>query len=133
MESAIELLPIPMKTKDIKSFLGLISYYRKFIPNCSKLAHPFNKLLKKDEKFVWTTEQQHALDELKSRLQNPPLLIHPDFSKQFILQTDASVDGIGAALSQLGPDNKEHPIAYASRSLKSAERITVFISAGSRD
>jgi len=81
-----------------------------------------NKLLKKEEKFVWTTEQQNAFNELKSKLQHPPLLIHPDFNKQFILQTDASVDGIGAVLSQIGPDNQEHPIAYASRSLKSAER-----------
>jgi len=119
---AIKLLPTPKKTKDIKSFLGLISYYRKFIPNCSKLAYPLNKLLKKDEKFVWTTEQQHAFDDLKQKLQNPTLLVHPDFNKQFILQTDASVDGIGAVLSQIGSDDQEHPIAYASRSLKSAER-----------
>jgi len=81
-----------------------------------------NKLLKKDEKFVWTTEQQHAFDDLKQKLQNPPLLVHPGFNKQFILQTDASVDGIGAVLSQIGSDDQEHPIDYAGRSLKSAER-----------
>ena len=72
--------------------------------------------------FKWGTEQQKAFDTLKERLTTAPILIYPDFSKPMILMTDASNVAIGAVLGQIGPDGKEHPIAYASRGLKPAEK-----------
>ena len=78
------------------------------------------KLLKKDVKFEWTEAQEHAFRYLKSKLTSHPILQYPDFSKEFILTTDASNRGLGAVLSQ-GPIGKDLPVAYASRSLSSAE------------
>lgn len=120
---AIQDIPTPQTVKEVKSFLGLPSYYLRFIPNCSKIAQPLIHLLTKNTKFSWGPEQNEAFIALKRALCNAPILIHPDFSKPFILQTDASTLGIGAVLSQIGPDNLEHPIAYASRSLNKAEKI----------
>jgi hypothetical protein len=77
--------------------------------------------LKKDEKYVWTEKQQRAFDYLKQRLITSPILTYPNFEKPFTLYTDASGTGIGAVLSQVGEDGKEHVISYASRSLNKAE------------
>ena len=79
------------------------------------------ELLKKETKFQWTRKQQGAFDFLKQRLMTAPILAYPDFERSFILYTDASRTGLGAVLSQIGPDGKEHVISYASRSLKPAE------------
>jgi len=79
-------------------------------------------LLKKTARFNWGYVQQECFEFLKSRLIEAPILAHPDFSLPFILQTDASIDGIGSVLSQKLSDGLEHPIAYASRNLRSAEK-----------
>lgn len=112
--------PIPKSCKDIKAFLGLTGYYRRFISNFSKLTKPLTSLLKKDVPFVWGTTQQNSFDECKRLLTNPPILQYPDFAKEFILTTDASINAIGAVLSQ-GEISKDLPIAYASRTLNKAE------------
>lgn len=117
---AITKFPIPKNQKDIKSFLGLIGYYRKFIENFSKLTKPLTKLLKKDIPFNWTEEQQQTFDKLRNILISPTILKYPDFTKEFVLTTDASNFAIGAVLSQ-GEIGKDLPIAYASRTLNSAE------------
>jgi len=119
---AVQGLPIPRKAKDVKSFLGLFSYYRKFIPGCSQICQPLIKLLSKDVKFIWMAEQQEAFGKLKNLLTNPLVLAHPDFSKKFYVYTDASYEGIGGILSQIGLDGKDHPICYASRTLRPAEK-----------
>jgi len=119
---AVKDIPTPVKSKDVKSFLGLVSYYRKFIPSCSQICQPLIKLLANDTKFVWLEEQQIAFDKLKRLLVSPPLLAHPNFSKKFYVHTDASYDGIGGILSQIGEDGKDHPICYASRTLRPAEK-----------
>jgi len=98
----------------------MINYYRRFIPNCSKIASPLYKLLKKDTKFEWTEAQENAFQHLKSKLTWQPILQYPDFSNEFVLTTDASNQGVGAVLSQ-GPTGKDLPVAYASRSLNRAE------------
>jgi hypothetical protein len=98
----------------------LVSYYRRFIPNCSRIASLLYKLLKKDAKFVWTDAQENVFQHLKSKLISRPILQYPDFSKEFILTTDASNSGLGAVLLQ-GPVGKDLPVAYASRSLNNAE------------
>jgi len=80
----------------------MISYYMRFIPNCSRIASPLYKLLNKHAKFVWTEAQENAFQHQKSKLINRPILQYPDFSKEFILTTDASNSALGAVLSQ-GP------------------------------
>lgn len=117
---AVQNFPIPKSCKDIKAFLGLTGYYRRFIPNFSKLTKPLTSLLKKDVTFIWGEPQQKAFEECKHILTNPPILQYPDFSKEFVLTTDASLYAIGAVLSQ-GEVGKDLPIAYASRTLNKAE------------
>jgi hypothetical protein len=118
--AAIERFATPTNQKQLKTLCGMISYYRRFIPNCSRIASPLYKLLKKDAKFEWTETQENTFQYLKSKLISPPILHYPDFSKEFILTTNASNCGLGAVLSQ-GQIGKDLPVAYASRSLNSAE------------
>ncbi len=113
--------PQPKNAKDIKSFLGLVGYYRKFIQDFAKIAKPLTKLLKKDEKFLWNNECGISFETLKKSIISPPVLQYPDFSKEFIITTDASNYAIGAILSQ-GKINSDRPIAFASRTLNKAER-----------
>lgn len=131
--------PCPRK---IKSFLGLVMWYQRFIPNCSTLAKPLFRLTSesrvskadkgKRRKGVntyrklsaadWTPECDLALQSLKNALLNNVMLAHPDFSKPFLLSTDASSDGLGAVLSQVAPgDERARPIAFASKSLSKAQ------------
>ncbi|CAH2097419.1 unnamed protein product [Euphydryas editha] len=91
--------PVPKNSKEIKSFLGLIGYYRKFIENFSKLTKPLTKLLKKNTPFTWTEEQQESFDTMRNILISPKILQYPDFTKELILTTDASNFAIAAVLS----------------------------------
>lgn len=118
--NSVRNFPTPKSCKDIKSFLGLAGYYRRFIPNFSKLTKPLTSLLKQDVPFVWGDAQQQAFDSCKDILTTTPILQYPDFTKEFILTTDASIHAIGAILSQ-GEIGKDLPIAYASRTLNKAE------------
>jgi hypothetical protein len=118
---AVRQFPTPTTPKQLKSFLGLAGYYRRFVPQFSKIANPLHKLLKKDAKFVWGEEQEIAFHSLKQKLTSEPVLQYPDFTKEFLLTTDASNEGAGAILSQ-GPIGKDLPIAYASRSFCKAEK-----------
>ena len=117
---AITTFPTPTTVKQLKTFCGMVSYYRRFIPDCSKVASPSYRLLKRDAKFEWGPEQDHAFERLTAKLTTRPLLQYPDFDKEFVLTTDPSNTGLGAVLSQ-GPMGKDLPIAYASRSLNKAE------------
>lgn len=118
--TAVKEFPTPRNSKNIKQFLGLGGYYRRFIPNFSKIAKPLTELLKKDANFEWTEKQQTAFDTLKTHLCSEPLLQYPDFTKPFVLTTDASGYAIGGILSQ-GPIGKDLPIAYTSRLLTGPE------------
>ena len=113
--------PLPKNTRELRSFLGLCSYYRRFIANYSHLAKPLTRLTEKDQKLNWTTECSEAFDRLRHMLVTASILAHPDFTKSFILDTDASNHAIGAVLSQK-VGNKEKVIAYASRTLSKCER-----------
>ena len=113
--------PTPKNAKEVKSFLGLVGYYRRFIQDFSKKAKPLNNLLKQDQPFVWSDLCQDAFDFFKKVLTTEPLLQHPDFDKPFNVTTDASNLAIGAILSQ-GKVGSDLPITYASRTLNKAER-----------
>ena len=106
----------PQTVKEVRSFLGLAGYYRRFIENFSKIAKPLTSLLEKDVAFVWTDERQRAFDELKKRLTTAPVLTLPDQTKRFTVYCDASKDGLGCVLMQEG-----RVIAYASRQLRRHE------------
>jgi ribonuclease HI len=107
---------VPQMVKEVRSFLGLAGYYRRFIENFSKIAKPLTSLLEKDVGFSWTDERQKAFEELKKRLTMAPVLTLPDQSKRFTVYCDASRDGLGCVLMQEG-----RVIAYASRQLRRHE------------
>jgi hypothetical protein len=117
----IEDWPVPVNASEVRSFLGLCSYYRKFIENFAKIAKCLHRLTEKGRNFVWDNECHNAFLKLKEKLTSTPVLGHPDFSKEFILDTDASKDAIGAILSQV-QDGHEKVIAYASRTMSKSER-----------
>ena len=112
----------PRCRKEVRSFLGLTSYYRKFIRNYAFIAKPLYELTKEDTDFRWGEREQHSFERLQAALVSPPILAFPDFEKQFIVTTDASGYGIGAVLKQLDADGKERVIAYASRVLTDVEQ-----------
>ena len=112
----------PQNVQEIRRFLGLASYYRRFIPGFAKIASPLHSLTRKDVSFEWTSECQKALDTLKDKLVKSPVLSYPQSDREYVLETDASVMGLGAVLSQLQEDQKLHPVAYASRALSSSEK-----------
>ncbi len=102
--------PTPETKKQVRSFLGLTGYYRKFIGNYATIAAPLSDLTKKclPDKVQWTKECGQAFETLKQApLCKAPVLTNPDFSKQFILQTDASNHGVGAVVSQLDDNVKD--------------------------
>ncbi|QRW12425.1 Retrotransposable element Tf2 protein [Ceratobasidium sp. AG-Ba] len=112
----------PRKIKEVQAFLGFVNFYRRFIAKFSKIARPLHDLTKKDTKFEWTQECQQAFEEIKKRVSQDPVLIHPNPDKPFILETDASGIAIGAILSQRGKDGYLHPVAYLSKSYNDAQR-----------
>lgn len=117
---AVREFPRPRNATNIKQFLGLAGYYRRFIAKFSYITKPLTNLLKKDTEFVWTDKHENAFNKIKDVLCTEPLLQFPDFSKPFVLTTDASGYAIGGILSQ-GPIGEDLPIAYTSRVLNKAE------------
>lgn len=117
---AVKHFPRPKTTKNIKQFLELAGYYRRFIPSFSNLAKSLTNLLKNDTPFEWTPAQDESFEALKQKLCEKPVLQYPDFLKPFILTTDASGIAVGGILSQR-EISKDLPIAYASRTLTDNE------------
>ena len=116
----IQEWPVPKNLRQLRGFLGLAGYYRKFVKDYSKIVGPLNDLMKKNRAFVWTENCQHAFDELKAALMSPPILALPRDDGMFILDTDAADHSIGAVLSQM-QDGQEKVIAYAGRTLNKCE------------
>ena len=112
--------PLPKTTKEIKSFLGLIGYYRRFIRDFARITQPLTACLKKRNTLIIDEKYIEAFQKCKELLTNAPLLQYPDYDKPFILTTDASALALGAVLSQ-GPIGSDRPIAYASRTLSDTE------------
>ncbi|CAM5179005.1 unnamed protein product [Eretmochelys imbricata] len=115
---AIQNWPLPNRKKQVRAFLGVVGYYRRFIPHFATRVSPLTDLIKArgPDMVKWTDAAEKAVMDLQTALCSNPMLIAPDFNKEFILQTDASEVGLGAVLSQMVGD-KEHAILYLSRKL----------------
>ena len=119
---AILQAPAPTNVQELRSFLGLINYYGKFIPNAATILAPLNRLLRKDAKWNWTTACQQSFDKAKETLASNDVLMHYTPSLPIKMAGDASAYGIGAVISHVLPDGSERPVAFASRTLSSSER-----------
>lgn len=120
---AIMDIPVPKTPQEVRRFCGMASWYRRFIPNFATRLQPLTNLLRKKKvPFKWSTETQDAFMDIRNCLVKSPILTCPDFSKEFIISTDASGVGIGAVLSQ-NTEVGEVVVAYASRTLSRGEMI----------
>ena len=113
--------PIPTNVKQLERFLGMVTWYGKFIPHLASIAAPLNQLRHKTAKWEWTDECTASFSQMKSILASEPVLVYPDLSRSFVIHTDASNTGLGAVLLQ-EIDGELHTIAYASRSLDVCEQ-----------
>ena len=116
--------PVPQSVKDVRAFLGLAGFYRRFVAGFSSIALPLTDLTQTTDRkwFDWRAEQQRAFDQLKRALTEAPVLAHPDPYRQWIVQTDASGVAMGAVLSQRQDDGTIRPVAFYSHKFTSAER-----------
>ena len=119
---AVQEAPTPQDVSQLKSFIELVTYYGKFLPDLSNLLAPLYRLMQKDTKWSWGAEQAQAFREVKMMLTSDCLLVHFDPDWELLLACEASPYGVGAVLSHRGPDGKEQPVAFASRSLNPAEK-----------
>ncbi len=119
---AIQHAPSPNNVSELKSFLGMVNFYGKFLPNLSSTLEPLHKLLRKGTPWVWNNAQEKAYQTAKDLLQSSKVLVHYDPAKQLVVSCDASPYGVGAVLAHKFPDGSEKPIAYASRTLTKPER-----------
>ena len=119
---AVRNFPRPTSVKQVRSFVGLTSYYRRFIPQYAKVAGPLHQLTHSDVPFCWSEECERSFNCLKELLTEAPVLITPDFAKPFRLETDASLAGLGAVLAQESMDQTIRPVAYASHTLQGSEK-----------
>ena len=113
--------PRPTTLTQLRGFIGLCAYYRRFVPGFSSVCKPLYKLTEKNAPFVWGPEQQEAMDQLKILLTQAPILGYPRENGRFVLDTDASNEGIGGVLSQ-EQDQVEVVICYGSKVLNGAQR-----------
>ena len=112
---------VPKTVKDVRKFLGLANYYRRFIKDFARVARPMNVLTRKDEKWWWEDEQQKAFNELKKVFTSKPVLAAPDLDKEFRVEADASNYATGEVLSMKYSDEKWRPVAFISKSLSDTE------------
>ena len=119
--TAVKEWPVPRNVKELKSFLGLASYYRRFIKSFGTLSTPLNKLTEKKQTFKWNQEAQDAFDTLKDTLTKAPILGFPNTTDQYLLDCDASSYAISGVLSQI-QDGTERVIAYFSKTSNRAQR-----------
>ena len=117
----IREFPMPRHANDVRSFLGMGNFFRKFIPKYTHIVNPLNQLLRKDAKFQWADTCQEAFDTLKQKLVEPPVLAFADLSLNFKLSTDSSNHAIGHVLEQKDKHGRRRAIAYGGRSLRGSE------------
>ena len=119
---AIKEAPTPQSVQELRSYLGLLTYYNKFLPNLSTTLHPLHKLLQKNVPWRWRAEQEKAFAKSKELLTSTKFLAHFDSTQKLTLACDASSYGVGAVLAHKMPDGSKRPIGYASRTLTKSER-----------
>jgi len=112
----------PKNVKDIRKFLGLANYYRRFIKDFAQVARLMNMLTRKDVKWVWRESQQKVFDELKGVFTIKPVLVAPDLDKEFRVEADASNYATGGVLSMKCSDNLWRPVAFISKSLSDTKK-----------
>jgi len=112
----------PKNAKDVRKFLGLANYYRRFIKDFTRVARPMNMLTQKDEKWQWEEAQQKAFNELKRIFTSKLVLAAPDLDKEFRVEADASNYATGGVLSMKCLDEKWRLVAFISKSLSDTER-----------
>ncbi len=120
--TAIVNAPTPTNLPELRSFLGLLNYYGKFIPDLSTMVHPLNTLLQADREWIWSSPCEEAFQKAKEALISARVLTHYDPSLPINLAADASSYGVGAVISHVCSDGTEKPIAFASRTLSSSEK-----------
>ena len=121
VEAVVEV-PAPQNVSELRSFLGLLNYYGKFIPNLASILHPLHSLLRSGQPWNWSHCCQRAFETAKKSLVEAPLLAHYDQDLPIALAGDASTYGVGAVISHKMPDGTERPLAFASRTLSASER-----------
>ena len=119
---AIQDFPQPTNAKQLRSFLGCIGFYRRFLPNFAAIASPLYTLTEKNRAFVWKDQHQQAFDTSKKCVVYDIVLKFPDFKHEFCITTDASGISLGVILSQNESDGSQRPISFASRVLNKAEK-----------
>lgn len=119
---AIVQAPVPTNVSQLQSFLGLVNYYRCFVPGASTVLSPLYELLKKGAKWCWSDRENEAFMRIKNNITSDQVLTHFNPGAKIILTVDASPSGLGAVLSQIDSDKQEKPIAFASRTLSNSEK-----------
>ena len=114
--------PTPKTVKQVRSFLGFGNFYRQFIKRYSDIVKPLNTLLQKNKGFIWNEEAQKSFETLKQKFTEEPVLMMPDTSKPFQIESDASKYASGAVLTQLDNNGSRHPCAFISKTFNEAER-----------
>ena len=114
---AIKNWPIPTNTIEVRGFTGFANFYRMFIKNYSDIARPLYDLTRKDVEFGWKAEHEQAFQRVKDLVAEEPVMLLPDPTKQYELETDASNFALGAQLSQRDDNGKLHPVVYFSKKL----------------
>ncbi|GBG86580.1 hypothetical protein CBR_g41642 [Chara braunii] len=120
--AAVRDAPVPTTITQVRAFLGLTSYYRRFIKGFAAIAGPLTNLLRNDQPLIWTPECDQAFSKLKAALISAPVLIRPDPEKCFVLITDWQPEAISAILAQVGPNGLESVVEYASKSVSACKR-----------
>ena len=120
--SGIAEWPIPMKVKDVQSFLGFTNYYRRFIGDYLNIARPLIDLTKKNQEWKWSTTCQKVFDQLKEEFSKQPVLSLPELNKLFAIATDTSKDASGGILLQADSNGEWHPCSYLSQSFPPTKR-----------
>ena len=119
---ALKTYPVPRTAQQVKTFLGLVNFFRSWIPQRGEILRPLQKLIRREAKFIWTKECQTAFERIRDILTTKPVLAYPDFDSPFVVATDASTTAIGAVLCQpYGPEDKLRPVAFLGRATSPQE------------
>ncbi len=119
---AISKAPAPTSASQLKSYLGMLNFYHRYLPDLATMLAPLHELLRKEVKWYWGDAQESAFNESKQLLQSAEVLVHYTADRELVLACDASPYGVGAVLSHVMDDGSERPIAFASRTLNTAEQ-----------